>query len=154
MQVSSNELERVESAVYSVVQSLIGSQEALVEIGEKLQDLAMKRFFLTESLKRAEFLGELESVLNQEGVSDMRDDGPEARAVNRAWAGLRFKLRADERTLLATAAQSESVAAEIYEAAMKNLMPGPLRRVLASQALHIRESQRFVKAAVKAARAA
>jgi uncharacterized protein (TIGR02284 family) len=150
MQVSSNQLERVESAVYTVVQSLIGSQEALVEIGEKLHDTHLKRFFLTESLKRAEFLGELESVLNQEGVSDMRESDA-AKWVNRAWAGLR-KLRADDPTLLATAAQCEGVAAEIYDAAMSAFMPDALRRVLALQAMHIRKSQKFVKAAVNAAR--
>jgi hypothetical protein len=148
MQVSSNELERIESAVNSVVQSLIGSQEALVEIGEKLHDANLKRFFLTESLKRAEFLGELETVLNQEGVSDIRESDTAARTVNRALAGLR-KSRADDHTLLATAVQCERVAAEIYDAAMDTFMPEPLHRVLASQALHIRESQRFVRAAVK-----
>jgi uncharacterized protein (TIGR02284 family) len=149
MQVSSNELERVESAVHSVVQSLIGSQEALVEIGEKLHDTNLKRFFLAESLKRAEFLGELETVLNQEGVSDIRESDTATKTVNRALAGLRSKFRADDHTLLATAAQCERVAAEIYDAAMNTFMPEPLRRVLASQATHIRESQRFVKAAVK-----
>jgi hypothetical protein len=137
MQVSSNQLERVESAVYSVVQSLIGSQEALVEIGEKLHDANLKRFFLTESLKRAEFLGELESVLNQEGVSDIRESDTAARTVNYTCAGLR-KMRADDHTLLATAVQCERVAAEIYDAAMDTFMPEPLRRVLASQATHIR----------------
>jgi uncharacterized protein (TIGR02284 family) len=152
MQVSSIELEEVESAVYTVVQSLLGSQEALVEIGEKLQDLSLKRFFLTESLKRAEFLGELESVLNQEGLSDMRDSSTEARTVNYAWAGLRFKLRAGDRTLLATAAKGEGVAAAIYDNAMNTYLPEPLRCVLASQAVHIRESHNFVKAAVNAAR--
>jgi hypothetical protein len=69
---SSHEMQGAGIAIYSVIQSLVESQEALVEIGEKLEDMDLKRFFLTESLKRAEFRGELESVLNQEGVGALR----------------------------------------------------------------------------------
>jgi hypothetical protein len=69
---SSYEMQGAGTVIYSVIQSLIESQEALVEIGEKLANVDLKRFFLTESLKRAEFRGELESVLNQEGVGALR----------------------------------------------------------------------------------
>jgi uncharacterized protein (TIGR02284 family) len=153
---SSNEMQGVGTAIYSVIESLIESQEALVEIGEKLADLNLKRFFLTESLKRAEFRGELESILNQEGVSALRRSHPAEcaptrlaeRAVYHSTMGLRSLLRdAGEETLLATAEQGEDAAREAYDHAMSAYLPGPVREVLASQASHIQQSQNFVKAA-------
>jgi hypothetical protein len=78
---SSHEMQGAGIAIYSVIQSLIESQEALVEIGEKLENMDLKRFFLTESLKRAEFRGELESVLNQEGVAALRQSRTAAGTV-------------------------------------------------------------------------
>jgi uncharacterized protein (TIGR02284 family) len=141
------------SAIYSVIQSLIDSQEALVEIGEKLADMDLKRFFLAESLKRAEFRGELESVLNQEGVSALRqshviEPEPAYRSEHRAVAGLRSRLRdAGDDTLLATAEEGEDVAKQAYDHAMSAYLPGPVREVLASQASHIQQSQNFVRAA-------
>lgn len=143
----SQELRQAESAVYSVIQSLIDSQEALVEIGEKLQDKSLKHFFLSESLKRAEFRGELEAILNREGVSELRDSAAAAGILHRAW--IKFKARFDggDRMLLATAEQGEGAAMEAYGSAMNSPLPPPIREVLSTQASHIHQSHDFVKAA-------
>jgi uncharacterized protein (TIGR02284 family) len=145
---SSHETERAGSAIYTVIQSLIDSQEALVEIGEKLGDQDLKRFFLAESLKRAEFRGELESVLNQEGVGNLGESSATTRTVYRALLGLRFRTReADDHTLLVTAEQGEDAAREAYDNAMSSYLPDPIRRLLMTQAQHIQTSHDFVKAA-------
>jgi uncharacterized protein (TIGR02284 family) len=153
---SSNEMQGAGTVVYSVIQSLIESQEALVEIGEKLENMDLKRFFLAESLKRAEFRGELESVLNQEGVGALQQSRSAkpvpaetaSRPVYRIVAGLRSRLRdAGDDTLLATAEEGEDAAKEAYDHAMSSCLPEPVREILASQASHIQESQNFVKAA-------
>jgi uncharacterized protein (TIGR02284 family) len=140
------------SAIYTVIQSLIDSQEALVEIGEKLEDQDMKRFFLSESLKRAEFRGELESVLNREGVGNLRRSMAEPGTVQRALANLRLKQRdAGSHTLLATAEQGEDAAREAYSNAIKASLPAPIRQLLTLQASHIEETYDFVKAALERA---
>jgi uncharacterized protein (TIGR02284 family) len=147
----------VRIAICSVIQSLIESQEALVEIGEKLANVDLKRFFLAESLKRAEFRGELESILNQEDVSGVREGHSAAESlylsalgsVFRSVAGLRSRLRdAGDHTLLETAEQGEDAARDVYDYAMNANLPEPVREVLASQAEHIQESRDFVKAAL------
>jgi uncharacterized protein (TIGR02284 family) len=143
----SHELQQTESAVYSVIQSLIDSQEALVEIGEKLQDKSLKHFFLSESLKRAEFRGELEAILNQEGVSELRESGTTAGTVHRAWARLKSRLDGGDHTLLATAEQGEDAAREAYDNAMNSHLPLPIRQIISTQASHIYESHDFVKTA-------
>ena len=143
----SQELQQAESAIYTVIQSLIDSQEALVEIGEKLQDKSLKHFFLSESLKRAEFRGELEAILNQEGVSKLRESGTTAGTVHRAWISLKSRFDGGDHTLLASAEQGEDAAVEAYGSAMNTRLPLPIRQVLSTQASHIHESHDFVKAA-------
>jgi uncharacterized protein (TIGR02284 family) len=144
----SHDIKQTEFAIHTVIESLIDSQEALVAIGEKLEDRSLKRFFLSESLTRAQFRGELESVLNQEGISDMREAGTTAGTVHRAWAGLKFKLGGGDHTLLTTAEQGEDAAREVYDNAIQTTLPLPLRQLLTSQAAHIQETHDFMKAAL------
>jgi uncharacterized protein (TIGR02284 family) len=141
------ELKQVESAIHTVIESLIDSQEALVEIGEKLKDRTLRHYFLSESLKRAQFRGELELVLNQEGVGDLRESGTTAGATHRAWANLKARLGGGDHTLLATAEEGEDAAREAYDNAINGSMPLPIRQLLTSQAAHIQESHDFMKAA-------
>ena len=143
-----HEREQTGFAIYGVIQSLIDSQEALVEIGEKIMDRDLKRFFLAESLKRAEFRGELESLLNREGVGRLRESRTGPGTVQRTLAGLRLKPRdVDEDKLLATVEQGEEAACDAYHYAMHAFLPHPVRELLAAQASHIQETHDFVRAA-------
>lgn len=147
---STDRLQQAGAAIYAVIQSLIDSQEALVEIGEKVEDQSMKHFLLAESLKRAEFRGELETVLNQEGVGNLRDSIAKPGMVQRALARLRSRLpEAGEHTLLATAEQGEDAAKAAYDNAISAVSPLPIRNLLSSQASHIQESHDVLKAALK-----
>lgn len=143
-------LHQAGAAIYAVIQSLTDSQEALVEVGEKLSDQNLRHFFLTESLKRAEFRGELELVLNQQGVGDLRESSAKPGSVQRALAGLRSRLReAGDHTLLVTAEQGEDAAKVAYDNAISAVPPLPIRDLLTSQASHIQESHDVLKAALK-----
>ncbi|HTW62556.1 MAG TPA: DUF2383 domain-containing protein, partial [Terracidiphilus sp.] len=103
----SRELQQAESAMQSVLDCLIDSQEAFLQIGEKLVNKALKHYFLTESIKRAEFRGEIESVLHREGVHDIKESGTAEGTAQRVWAGLKSRLGGGDHTLLATAEESE-----------------------------------------------
>jgi uncharacterized protein (TIGR02284 family) len=143
----SHELVQAESALQSVLDYLIDSQEAFRQMGEELEDEALKHYFLTESLKRAEFRGEIESVLHREGVHDIQESGTAAGTAYRAWAGLKSKLGGGDRTLLATAEQGEDETAAAYDRAMDSYLPLPVRQLLTTQAAHIKLSHDYVKAA-------
>jgi uncharacterized protein (TIGR02284 family) len=147
MSQSSQELMHAQSAIYTVIQSLIDSQEALVEIGEKLQDPNLRRFFLGESLQRAEFRGELEAILNQEGANGLHESGTAAGIVRRAWVTIKSRFSGGDRSLLATAEEGEFAAQEAYLSALSTALPGPFRKILSAQANHIHESHDVVKAA-------
>lgn len=131
----------------SLIDVLIDSQENFQQIGDELKDETLKRYFLAESLKRAEFRGEIESVLHREGVHDIKEGGTTAGTVHRAWADLKSRLGGGDHTLLATAEQGEDAAKEAYEKAMDTYLPLPIRQLLTSQAAHIQMSHDYVKAA-------
>jgi hypothetical protein len=94
MSAPSNTLKEVEEALRLVIRNLIDGQEGFQKIGEELKDETLKRYFLAESLKRAQFRGDLETVLHQEGVHDIKESGSAAGAMLRAWADLKTSLAA------------------------------------------------------------
>jgi uncharacterized protein (TIGR02284 family) len=142
----SETLHEVEDTLRSVIETLIDGQEGFQTIAEDLQDETIKRYFLAESLKRAEFRGELETVLHQEGIRDVKESGTALGAMNRTWANLKSKLGGGDHTLLVTAEESEDQAKSKYEDALKKDLPLPVRQLLTSHAVHIETSHDLVKA--------
>ncbi len=140
-------LKEVEQALRNVIQSLIDGQEGFKQIGDELKDETHKRYFLAESLKRAQFRGELEEVLHQEGVHDVKESGTASGAVHRTWASLKHSLGGGDHTLLETAEQGEDAAKEAYEDALDRELPFSVRQLLNTQSAHIHASHDYVKAA-------
>lgn len=150
----SKDLKATESALQCVIDNLVDSQEALQQIGEKLQDNVVKKFLLAESLRRAEFRGDLETVMHQEGVHDITESGTTAGTVHRAWAGLKARLGGGDHTLLATAETCEDGVKDAYERALDAYLPLPVRQLLRSQITHVQLSRDYVRAAREHASAA
>ncbi len=141
-------LKDTEKVLHNVIQSLIDSQEGFKDIGEKLKDETLKRYFLAESLKRASFKGELEDVLVKEGVADAyKESGTVAGALHRTWGDLKAKLGGGDHTLLETAEQGEDKAKKAYADALKHDLPLHIHQLLSTQAAHIQTSHDYVKAA-------
>ena len=78
----STTLQELESTLRLVIETLIDGQEGFQKIGDNLKDETLKRYFLAESLCRAQFRGELETVLHQEGVHDIHERGTASGTVN------------------------------------------------------------------------
>jgi uncharacterized protein (TIGR02284 family) len=147
MPTPSNTLKEVEATLRLVIQSLIDSQEGFQKIGDALKDEPLKRYFLTESLTRAEFRGDLETILHQEGVHDIKESGTMTAAVYRAWGNLKTALGGGDHTLLETAEQAEDEAIKAYQDALTRELPLPVRQLLVTQAGHIQSSHDYVKLA-------
>ncbi len=137
----------VEGTIKSVIQSLIDGQEGFQKIGEELKDPTLKTYFLAESLKRASFRGELESLLHQEGVHDVKESGTVSGAIHRTWGELKVKLGGGDHTLLETAEQGEDAAKKAYSEALDKELPLPVHQLLSSQFEHVQTSHDYVKAA-------
>ena len=143
----SNTLLEVEATLHAVINSLIDGQEGFLKFGEELKDETLKHYFLQESLKRAEFRGNLEAVLHDEGVHDIKESGSVSGALIRTWGELKAALGAGDHSLLETAERAEDAAVKAYTEALKVKLPFPVRELLTTQAAHIQRSHDYVKAA-------
>ena len=136
-----------ETVLLDVIKSLQDGQKGFAEIGEHLKDETVKRYFLAESLKRANFRAELENELHRAGMADVSESGTTAGALHRAWADLKANLGGGDHTLLVTAEQAEDEAKAAYRDALNKELPFPVRQLLTTQSAHIQTSHDYVKAA-------
>ena len=143
----SKDLIEAEGTLRTVIEALVDEQEGFQKIGEAIKDESLKRYFLAESLKRAEFRGELENILHQEGVRDIHETGSPAGSFRRLFTGLKKAFGAGTHAMLESAEEAEDAARQAYENALDRLLPEPVREVLIRQAAHVKGSHAFVKAA-------
>ena len=144
----SHTAQSVEETLYSVIEILHDSQEGFQKIGEEIKDPVLKAYFLDESLRRAEFRGELETLLRDQGVHDIKEKGTAGGSLRRVWGELKVKMGGGDHALLSTAEEGEDAAVHAYDEALANSdLPLPVRKTLSTQSAHIQASHDFVKAA-------
>ncbi len=138
-----SELEKV---IKNVINILEDGQKGFADIGAHLKDDTLKRYFLAESLKRANFRAELENELHRHGVHDVHETGTTSGALHRAWFDLKEKLHTpNDHDLLANAEQGEDQAKKVYADALAQDLPLPLRQLLSEQNAHVMTSHDYVK---------
>ena len=135
----------MERALNSLISTLLDSQKGFADIGDHLKDETLKRYFLAESLKRASFRGDLEEILHQNGVHDIKESGTTAGTLHRVWADLKAKLGGGDHALLETAEQGEDEAKKAYEDALEQNLSLPVRQLLAEQQAHILTAHDYVR---------
>jgi uncharacterized protein (TIGR02284 family) len=135
----------MESALKSVINVLEDGQKGMAVIGDRLKDERLKVFFLAESLKRANFRGELENELHRQGVADVHENGTAAGVVYRAWAELKADMGGGDHTLLVTAEQEEDAAVDVYQDALNRELPEPIREMLIEQQAQVQQSHDYVR---------
>ena len=141
----SNALKEVESVLKDVINSLQDGQKGMADIGEHLKDDQLKRYFLAESLKRANFRAELENELHRHGVKDVHESGTAVGAAHRFWGDLKAKVGVSDHELLVTAEQGEDAAKKAYKDALEQELPAPVRELLSEQQRHINTSHDYVR---------
>ena len=137
--------QEMEKVLLDVIKSLQDGQKGFADIGEHLKDDTLKRYFLAESLKRANFRAELENELHRAGMADVKEGGSVTAAIHRTWGDLKAKLGGGDHTLLETAEQGEDVAKKAYKDALEKPLPDPIRRLLTEQQAHIQTSHDYVR---------
>ena len=147
MATDEGKLNETKLALRGLVNVLLDSQKGFADIGEHLQNDTLKRYFLAESLKRANFRAELENELHRLGQHDVNESGTTAATVHRVWGDLKAKLGGGDHGLLVTAEQGEDVAKKGYEEALKVELPLPIKQMLTEQQSHVLISHDYVKRA-------
>ena len=135
----------MERVLLDVIKSLEDGQKGFADLGEHIKDPALKRYFLAESLKRANFRAELENELHRAGMADVKESGSTSGALHRTWADLKAKMGGGDHTLLDSAEQGEDEAKKAYKDALEHDLPLPIRQLLAEQQSHVQTSHDYVK---------
>ena len=135
----------MELALLSVIQTLHDGQRGFADIGDHLKNDTLKRYFLAESLKRAQFRGDLEEILHQNGFHDIKESGSVAGSLHRVWGDLKAKLGGGDHALLTTAEQGEDSTKEVYADVLNQDLPLPVRQLLAEQQAYVLSSHDYVK---------
>ena len=134
------------STLKGVINVLQDGQKGFADIGEHLKDDTLKRYFLAESLKRANFRAELENELHRHGVKDIHEEGTVSGSLHRTWGDLKGKVfGTSDHDLLATAEQGEDVAKKTYKEALEKELPLPVHQLLSEQNAHIMNSHDYVR---------
>lgn len=138
--------QETEKVLLDVVKVLYDGQKGFADIGEHLKDDTLKRYFLAESLKRANFRAELENELHRAGMADVKESGTVGGTMHRVWGDLKAHLGAgSDHQLLATAEQGEDVAKKAYKDALEKDLPLPVRELLTTQQTHVNSSHDYVR---------
>ena len=137
--------DEVIAVLKQVVNVLQDSQKGFADLGERLKDETLKRYFLAESLKRAHFHGELESELHHAGVHDVHETGTTPGTLHRLWGDLKAKVLRGDHELLVTAEQGEDAAKKAYANALEQPLPAPIQQLLLTQQTHILMAHDFVR---------
>lgn len=142
----SKDLLEVEGMLRVVIENLIDAQEGFQKLGEDVKSETLKQLFAAESLKRAQFRGDLENILRQAGVGDLHETGTAAGAFIRAWTGLTAPLIGDD-GMLKAAEEAEHKTIEIYNDALSKDLPAPIKDALSEQARWILASHDAIRTA-------
>lgn len=138
--------QETEKVLLEVIKVLQDGQKGFADIGEHLKDETLKRYFLAESLKRANFRAELENELHRAGMADVKENGTVSGTVHRVWGDLKAHIGAgSDHQLLATSEQGEDVAKDAYKKALEHDLPQPVRELLTKQQAHIQTSHDYVR---------
>ena len=135
----------MERVLLDVIKVLQDGQKGFADIGEHLKDDTLKRYFLAESLKRANFRAELENELHRAGMADVKEGGTASGTMHRAWGDLKAKFGAGDHSLLETAEAGEDVAKKAYADALEKDLPLPVRELLSEQQRHVLTSHDYVR---------
>lgn len=142
----SDKNKETESVLLDVIKVLVDGQKGFADIGEHLKDETLKRYFLAESLKRANFRAELENELHRAGMADVKESGTTAGTVHRIWGDLKAHMGAgSDHQLLVTAEQGEDASKKAYKEALEKELPMPIRNLLTEQQAHILTSHDYVR---------
>lgn len=139
-------LEKVESVLTELIESLRADQEGYQQFGAGLQDAGAKRLFREETQRRAEYAAELENELHRMGVHDVKTGVSAAAKLRHMWGEMQAHLAGGQKALLSAAEKSDEKAEKAYAKALKQELPLPLREMLDRQLAHIQRSHDEVRA--------
>ncbi|HVJ04525.1 MAG TPA: PA2169 family four-helix-bundle protein [Candidatus Saccharimonadales bacterium] len=118
----------------TLIETCRDGQAGYRDAAEHTQNAELKEFFSRQSLERAKFSGELESVVQRLGEPDP-DRGPSiSNKLHRAWFDLKQKLGGGDVSILESVEAGEDNAKKHYQDALNATLPGDVKSTVERQA--------------------
>jgi uncharacterized protein (TIGR02284 family) len=117
-----------------LIETCRDGQEGYRDAAEHTQSAELKAFFNRQSLQRAKFAGELESVALRLGESDPDRSPSIANKLHRAWFDLKEKLGGGDVSILESVEAGEDNAKKHYQEALRADLPVDVHEIVEAQA--------------------
>ncbi len=123
-------LDIIEKLIETCRDGQLGYRDA----AEHAQNADLKEFFSRQSLERAKFSGELESIARQLGEADPDRSPSMANKLHRAWFDLKQKFGGGDESILESVESGEDNAKNHYQEALRADLPLDIHSIVETQA--------------------
>jgi uncharacterized protein (TIGR02284 family) len=133
------------STLNNLIETCKDGQEGFKQSAEGIERSDLKSVFYEFSQQRAQFVGELQSLVHELG-GDPENTGSVAGAVHRGWINIKSAVTGrDEAAILNEAERGEDVAKNAYKAALEENLPANVAEVVQRQASAVQAAHDRVK---------
>jgi uncharacterized protein (TIGR02284 family) len=134
------------STINGLIQTCKDGQEGFQESAEAIQDSQLKSVFYEFGQQRAQFTGELQTLVRELG-GDPEDSGSFSGAIHRGWINLKSVVTGqDDAAILNEAERGEDVAKSAYKNALEQNLPANVASVVQEQYAAVQAAHDQVKA--------
>ena len=133
------------SVVEKLIETCKDGENGYRDAAEHVKRSDLKTFFLSQSLERAKFAGELQAELPRLGEHDKKDSGSASAAMHRAWIDTKVAMGAGDKSILQSVEAGEDSAKEAYEKASTGSLPGNVAEIVRRQAMSVKSAHDKVR---------
>jgi uncharacterized protein (TIGR02284 family) len=123
-----------------IIENLVDAQLRFQRMSEHVQNGRVKGYFLSESLRRAQFLEDIKTFLQVRTDYDPKQDITICATFHRVCGELNSIYGGGDDALLEMAEQGEGRVNKAYKKALAKELPLPIHQMLAAQFTHIQQS--------------
>jgi uncharacterized protein (TIGR02284 family) len=134
------------NVVENLIETCKDSENGYRDAAEHVKRHDLKTFFLSQSLERSKFAGELQAELPRMGEHDKKDSGSVSAAIHRAWIDTKVGLGGGDHTILESVEHGEDTAKEAYEKALSGSLPANIAEIVRRQAASVQSAHDQVRA--------
>jgi uncharacterized protein (TIGR02284 family) len=136
----------VVSTLNELIEICRDGQEGFKTAAEGVERSELKTMFYEYSQQRAQFVGELQDLVRQQG-GDPENTGHVAATLHRAWIDIKSVVTGkDEGAILNECERGEDYAKDAYKRALEANLPGGVSEVIQRQSAAVMEAHDKVKA--------
>jgi uncharacterized protein (TIGR02284 family) len=135
----------IRSTLNDLIEICKDSQEGFRDAAEKLKTQHIRQPFLTLSLQRAQFAGELQAEVLRLG-SEPAKSGSTAGAIHRGWMDLKSAFSRDtDHAILEEAERGEDAAIKAYRNALSKDLPADLHGIILRQYREVQQAHNNIR---------